>query len=158
MILSTIYTGNQLEGTVSGGTAGYTYIWTLNGVSVSTNDVFTPSQNGDYILTVTDANGCIISSDPVNVNNISTGVSEILTEKLVVYPNPFRLKTTINLLDNCVVNNISLFDPQGRKVKDFSHKIKSDKIELEKGNLQDGIYLLIIETNNYISKSKLIIE
>ena len=50
----------------------YTYIWSLNGVNVNTTDVFTPSQNGDYILTVTDANGCIISSDPVNVNNIST--------------------------------------------------------------------------------------
>ena len=158
MLLSAIYTGNQLEGTVSGGTAGYTYIWSLNGVNVNTTDVFTPSQNGDYVLTVTDANGCVISSDPVNVNNISTGISEILTEKLVVYPNPFKFKTTINLIDNSVVNNISLFDPQGRKVKDFSHDIKSDKIELEKGNLQEGIYLLIIETNNYISKSKLIIE
>ena len=57
MLLSAIYTGNQLEGTVSGGTAGYTYIWSLNGVNVNTTDVFTPSQNGDYVLTVTDANG-----------------------------------------------------------------------------------------------------
>ena len=51
-----------------------------------------------------------------------------------------------------------MFDPQGRKVKDFTHKVTSDKIEIEKGNLQNGIYLLIIETNNYVSKSKLIIE
>ena len=158
MILSATFTGSQLEGAVSGGTAGYTYDWTLNGVSVSTTDVFTPSQNGDYLLTVTDANGCIVSSDPVNVNNISTGISDVLKEKLVVYPNPFTSKTTINLLDNSVVKNVSLFDPQGRKVKDFSHNIKSDKIEVEKGILQNGIYLLIIETNNYISKSKLIIE
>ena len=92
------------------------------------------------------------------MNNISTGISDILTEKLIVYPNPFTNKTTINLLDNSTVKNVSLFDPQGRKVKDFTHNINIDKIEVEKENLQNGIYLLIIETNNYISKSKLIIE
>ena len=56
------------------------------------------------------------------------------------------------------MNNISLFDPHGRKVKESSHRFDEDKIEIEKENLQHGIYLLIIETNNYISKSKLIIE
>ena len=77
-----IYTGSQLEGSVSGGT-GYTYNWFLNGVNVNTTDVFSPSQNGDYVLTVTDVfNGCTITSDPVNVNNVSTGISEIHTEKL----------------------------------------------------------------------------
>ena len=158
ILLSATYTGTQLEGTVSGGTPNYTYNWTLNGITVSTTDIFTPSQNGDYNLTVTDSNGCVGSADPVNVSNIQVGISDLLTNKLVVYPNPFTNKTTINLLDNSVVNNISLFDPQGRMVKDFTHRISSDKIEIEKGNLQNGIYLLIIESNNYISKSKLIIE
>ena len=137
---------------------GYSYNWTLNGVSVNTSSFFTPTQNGNYIFTVTDANGCVVSSDPVSVTNISTGISDVLTEKLVVYPNPFNTKTVVNLLDNSTINNISLFDPQGRKIKDFTHRVTSDEIEIEKGNLQRGIYLLIIETNNYISKSKLIIE
>lgn len=158
LIITATLNGTQLEGTISGGTAGYLYNWTLNGVSVSTSVFFTPTQNGDYTLTITDANGCVVSSDPVNVSNIQVGILDILTEKLMVYPNPFTTKTTINLLDNSVVKNISLYDPQGRKVKDFTHTVKSDKIEVEKGNLQNGIYLLIIETNNYISKSKLIIE
>ena len=156
--LSVTYNGTQLEGIASGGTPNYTYNWTLNGVTVSVSDVFTPSQNGDYTLIVTDNNGCVITADPVNVSNIQVGISDILTEKLMVYPNPFSNKTTINLLDNSVVNNISLFDPQGRRVKDFTHNVSSDKIEIEKGTLKKGIYLLIIETNNYISKSKLIIE
>ena len=158
IIISATQNGNQLESTVNGGTPGYSYNWTLNGVSVNTSAFFTPTQNGNYIFTVTDANGCVVSSDPVSVTNISTGISDILTEKLAVYPNPFNTKTVINLLDNSKIKNISLFDPQGRKVKDFTHRINSDKIEIKKGNLQNGIYLLIIETNNYVSKSKLIIE
>ena len=158
LLVSAILNGTQLEGTASGGISGYSYNWTLNSISVSTSANFSPIQNGNYILTVTDANGCIVSSDPVSVTNIPTGVNDILTEKLIVYPNPFNTKTVVNLLDNSKVSNISLFDPQGRKVKDFTHRVTSNKIEIEKGNLQNGIYLLIIETNNYVSKSKLIIE
>ena len=60
----------------------YTYEWFLNGITVSTSDIFTPSQNGDYTLTVTDANGCTTTSDPINVNNISTSVSSLLTKNL----------------------------------------------------------------------------
>ena len=158
IVLSATYNGTQLEGNASGGTPNYTYNWTLNGVTVSVSDVFTPSQNGDYTLIVTDNNGCVITADPVNVSNIQVGISDILTEKLMVYPNPFSNKTTINLLDNSVVNNISLFDPQARKVKDFTYNINSNMIVIEKGTLKKGIYLLLIETENYISKSKLIIE
>ena len=110
---------------INGGTPGYTYEWFLNGISVSTSDLFSPSQNGDYTLTVTDANGCTITSDPVNVNNVSTGVSSLLTKKLVIYPNPFNTATTINLLDNSKLSRISLYDPQGRKVKEFNHHIYS---------------------------------
>ena len=158
IIVSVTQNGNQLQSTVSGGTPGYSYNWILGGVSVSTTVNFIPTQTGIYILTVTDTNGCVVSSNPVNVTNISTGISDILTAKLVVYPNPFNTKTVVNLLDYSRVKNISLFDPQGRKVKDFTHKVTSNKIEIEKGNLQNGIYLLIVETNNYVSKSKLIIE
>ena len=158
LIITSTYSGNQLEGYANGGTPAYTYEWFLNGITVSTSDIFTPSQNGDYTLTVTDANGCTTTSDPVNVNNISTSVSSLLTKKLVIFPNPFKTATTINLLDNSKLTRISLYDPQGRKVREFDHHIDSDKIIIEKGSLQNGVYLLIIETNNYISKSKLILE
>ncbi|MBT6013457.1 MAG: T9SS type A sorting domain-containing protein, partial [Flavobacteriales bacterium] len=53
---------------------------------------------------------------------------------------------------------ISLFDPSGRKLKDFTHNTNADKVVIEKGNLKKGIYLLLIQTEKYISKSKLIIE
>lgn len=158
IIISATQNGFQLEGIVSGGTPGYAYNWILNGISVNTSAFFTPTQNGSYTLTVTDVNGCSSISDPVNVTNISTGISNLLTKKLVIYPNPFSEKTTLHLLDNSNIKNISLFDPSGRLIKDFTHNIYSEKIIIEKGNLESGIYLLIVETNNYISKSKLIIK
>ena len=148
----------DLEANIMGGTPNYTYQWLFANIVVGTNATYTPIQNGDYYVIVTDANGCIDTSLIFNVTNVTSGINEQLSSSLMVYPNPFSQNTTINLLDHSSVRNISLFDPQGRKVKDFTHKVTSDKIEIEKGNLQNGIYLLIIETNNYVSKSKLIIE
>ena len=149
----------DLESNVMGGTPNYTYNWTFNGVSVGTASTYTPTQNGDYTLMVTDSNGCTITTDPFSVTNIVSGIMDILNNKFMVYPNPFSEKTTVKLLSSTDrIVEISLFDPSGRKVKDFTHNSNSDKVIVEKGNLKKGIYLLVIQTENYISKSKLIIE
>jgi len=149
----------DLESSVNGGIPNYTYNWSFNGVSVGLNSTYTPAQNGNYTLTVTDSNGCTITTDPFSVTNIVSGIMSVLNNKLMVYPNPFSERTTIQLLNSSDrIIETSLFDPQGRKVKDFTHKISSDKVTVEKENLKEGIYLLVIQTENYISKSKLIIK
>ena len=52
---------NQLIGVVSGGSPSYTYEWQLNNQTVSTSSSMTAQQTGYYVLTVTDANGCVES-------------------------------------------------------------------------------------------------
>ena len=44
--------------TASGGTAGYTYLW--DDASAQTTSTATGLAPGDYMVTVTDANGCIV--------------------------------------------------------------------------------------------------
>ena len=111
------------------------------------------------MVVITDANGCIDSSEVYSVTNIPSSISEYLTDKLMIYPNPFSQNTTINLLSpHDVLIGISLYDPTGRKVKDLNISKKKQSIILEKGNLAEGMYMLVIQTNNYISKSKLIIR
>ena len=67
IIVSVTQNGNQLQSTVNGGTPGYSYNWTLAGLSVATTANFIPTQIGSYILTITDTNGCVASSNPVNI-------------------------------------------------------------------------------------------
>ena len=77
----------------------------------------------------------------------------------MVYPNPFSQNTTINLLSpHDVLLSVSLYEPTGRKVKDLNISKQKQSIILEKGNLAEGMYMLVVQTNNYISKSKLIIR
>ncbi len=51
----------SLSSTVSGGSPGYTYLWTPGGVNSSTIGL-APTTTGQYTLLATDSRGCVISS------------------------------------------------------------------------------------------------
>ena len=69
------------------------------------------------------------------------------------------INSTINLLStHDVLIGVSLYDPTGRKVKNLNISKQKQSIILEKGNLAGGMYMLVVQTNNYISKSKLVIR
>jgi hypothetical protein len=77
----------------------------------------------------------------------------------MIYPNPFTDKTTLQLLNpSNKLLALSLFDQTGRKIKDFSFSNDRNTIVIERKNLAKGIYMLMIRTQNYTSKSKLIIK
>ncbi|MEC9208826.1 MAG: choice-of-anchor L domain-containing protein [Bacteroidota bacterium] len=153
------YNGVSLSSNASGGTPSYTYSWLFNNVIIGNTMNYSPIQNGDYICIVIDANGCTDTSDIINVNNLATGINELFNTSLVIYPNPFTTRTTIKLLDsNDVLNNISLFDYAGRKVKTMNVNSENNIITLEKGDLTKGIYMLFIQTDNFTSTSKLLIH
>ena len=158
LIITASQNGMQLEGIVNGGTPGYLYDWTLNGISVNNTAFFTPSQNGTYVLNITDANGCTAISDPINVNNIPSSLYHLSYQELSIIPNPISTFGEINLIGNEKVKNISIFDISSRMVKNINYSIFSDKILINKGRLNNGIYMLTIITDQYVSKIKLIIE
>ncbi len=142
-----------------GGTPNYTYQWIFSAVVVGTNATYTPSQNGNYYVIVTDANGCTDTSTIFTVSNVVSGISEYFSENLVVYPNPFSQSTTIQLLsENDKLLGLSIFDASGRKIKDLITSVSDNIIVIERGNLAKGMYLLVVRTENYISKSKLVVE
>ena len=104
-------------------------------------------------------NGCIDTSTIFTVTNIVSGISEHFSTNLLLFPNPFSEKTTIKLLNpKDVVLELSLFSPTGKKVRDFNTSSSDNSIVTDRGNLAQGIYMLLIRTENYTSKSKLIIK
>jgi PKD repeat protein/photosystem II stability/assembly factor-like uncharacterized protein len=99
---SVTQSGNTLTSTVT----GTSYQWYLNGnpISGATSQSYTATQNGDYSVTVTDANGCTsASSAPLTVT--VTGVDELAAaSSFSVYPNPneglFEVSFTITQQDD----------------------------------------------------------
>ena len=149
----------DLEANAIGGTPNFTYQWLFANVVVGTNATYTPGQNGNYILVITDINGCSDTSQAFSVTNVISGIGEYLSNHLLIYPNPFTEKTTIKLLHpNNKVFGIALFSPTGQRVKEFNASLSENTIIIERENLTKGVYILFIRTENYTSRNKLIIE
>jgi gliding motility-associated-like protein len=63
----------QTKANVTGGFLPYIYNWSAGTPSVSDNSIMTSNQNGSYILTITDAKGCITTkSFLVDIPSIGT--------------------------------------------------------------------------------------
>ena len=128
-----------------------TYQWYLNGEQISgaTNQVYTPTVSGIYLVRVTDANGCAFYySDDIDFT-ISGGGSSGINEKtanldIVFYPNP--TEGIISFNDETIKGDnyeISVLDASG---KVLLSKNNVNKIDLSQ--LSQGFYTVRITTVN----------
>lgn len=109
---------------------------------------------------ITDADPTSVNSgwyiDDISFNNI-TRVNENLQEKIKIYPNPTSDKAIIDLSEPDMTGyNLSVFNLSGKKVLEMD-KIASDKIEMGKGNLPAGIYIIELKGNK-VYRNKIIIR
>lgn len=86
-----------------------------------------------------------------NSIEFESGFNEIL-----VYPNPFTESAVIDI--NCLNCTLEIYNIQGILIKTISNT-NSDKVVIEKGNMSNGLYFIIVKNNTeVISKGKFIIE
>lgn len=137
--------------TVSGTTitalqSGATYQWLdcTNGNTIingENNQSFTPLQNGDYAVEITDGS-CVDTSACISI--LSTDIKNTyLDEGIFIYPNP--VKERLHLSINEQVEMIQIIDMYGELIQE--EKELSFSVE----NLSSGVYILVINTINGIS-------
>jgi len=83
----------------------------------------------------------------VGMANPTSGIANISKPRILIYPNPSSQKVLIDLTGTNL-RNIQLFTIDGALVKDI--EVTSQKMEIEKGSLQNGMYLL--KAGNITSK------
>ena len=136
----------------NGGTPPYSYDWD-NGATTAINDGLF---QGDYTLTLSDANGC------TTVTTYSVGgsvdVNESFSNKFIgkVYPNPSNGKFQLHLLNiNEGSYTIGLTNTIGQILNSQSIEIISNemKIEFNSEGFAKGIYLLNVSENGLLLKS-----
>lgn len=139
------FSDGEIDITVSGGTAGYTYLWSPNG---EVTDDITGLVAGNYSVTVTDANSCT-NDKSFNVDLI-TSIEQFSNSNLFkLFPNPAVSKFSVE--SSLDVENIQLFNSNGELVK------ASNNLSFDLSDVSEGIYLVQVTTSNGIVRSERLI-
>ncbi len=117
-----------------------TFQWLLNGnvIDGATSGTYTATENGNYNVIITDANGCSNTSDAFAY--ISTGIVQVDTNDFAAYPNPTSGPVNLKLPVLAHGARISVLDATGRTVLDRS--ITSGNTTLDLQEQQAGLYFV----------------
>lgn len=93
----------------------------------------------------------------LNSNNfkveVSTGINELNSDNISVYPNPTNDILNLSFNQNTTVEQITIADLQG-KVVYYSNTMKKGSTKINISDLANGLYMLTIQTNNGVNVHK----
>jgi len=139
---------------------GTTYQWIdcINGDTIlpgDTNRTIVPRRNGGYAVVMT-SGSCVDTSGCYNVQWIIPGFNEHENGlKYRMYPNPTR--DMVNIEFDAMVGDaiIRVYDIRGRLVKSLENN-QSQEVQFSTINMEQGVYIVEIVTENGLSQSRLI--
>lgn len=113
----------------------------------------TATQNGAYMVEVTDGNGCKNRSQVVFINTIGIPGVNGNEAEVLLYPNPTRDRITIESKGLLHLKRISIINGMGSLV--YASELKNDREQVVLGHLAAGIYTVQILTDKGISIRRL---
>jgi len=128
------------------------YQWLRNGADVSsaTTQSITITQNGNYSVVVTNANGCSDTSAVLSVTTL--GVQDITSACGVkLYPNPNNGSFILEFADD-VVRDVDITDAVGRIVMVSAKVSRQQNFNLEQ--LATGVYIVRINQQGQVHSLK----
>jgi hypothetical protein len=91
------------------------------------------------------------------VHSTSTGVEDISSVSLKIYPNPFKNKTRLEWGNDEHENfTINLIDINGRLISTW--QTTDSNLLIDRGHLVSGVYLLQLKSASQTMQQKLTIE
>lgn len=124
-----------------GGTPPYSYQWIGPGGFLSSEEDIFDLEGGFYSLQITDANGCQVILDSLEILDFTVGVKDLPALNVIVYPNP--ASTQIHLsLDTGNGFEVRLLDATGR-----IHFAEKNSRVVHVGHLPSGVYFLSVTSD-----------
>jgi hypothetical protein len=144
---------------VAGGTGQYAYTWSRNGQVVATGaEDLTNAPAGDYVLSVTDANGCttefaITLTETVSNQDVA---ASFFTE---VYPNPAKDRTVLRVaFPQARTLYLTLTDATGRVLNTWTERnVTEQNIPVDLKDLPAATYQLRIVTGFETLTEKIVV-
>lgn len=141
----------------SGGTIPYTYSWS-NG---STDSLITGLTSGFYIVTVSDANGCMsIIADSVGFD-VGIGFDSQKNNFINMYPNPVNTILTISIENqNHGELVINIYNILGNLIfsQNLTQTQETHYIDFEQLGCREGMYFIHLQTQNYVEVRKVVLS
>lgn len=148
---------NTLSVAATGGSGSYSYSWTPAANlddPTSQTPVFTPDAAGEFTYTVIVDDGNETVSESVSFIVIdNSGVDEIGSGKVSVYPNPASSVININGLNDFSNLNVKIVNIHGQIVK-----IVDNSLEINVKDVEQGVYFLNIDCDGNKIIRKIVLE
>lgn len=134
---------NLSNGTLVSSETADNYQWYIDGVDIINSNSISqiPSQNGNYIVENTYANGCTQASAPYILNNLGLESEKVY---VTVYPNPVTDVLAIYLTQG-EIKSLSIYDVAGRLI--YLEQEVENKIEINTVDWEKGVYIIRVNTN-----------
>ncbi|PCH92534.1 MAG: hypothetical protein COB85_08045, partial [Bacteroidetes bacterium] len=147
----------DITATPSGGTGSYTYTW--SDTNSQTSQMAAGLCPGDYLVTVTDANGCTVTAS----DSVSTliGIYELnKVAGIKVYPNPADNFISIEVsLSDISAGEIQLYNVHGEMIYRQSVGYgQNSTYVIDLSEYSNGIYFIKLETQHISIVKKVIIN
>ncbi len=97
----------------------------------------------------------VFMTDDITISTVPSSIEEgPQANEFSIYPNPAQ--NFVNVSSNGTMNSVKVVNLTGQVV--YSSVVNGQEIQINTGNMAEGMYLLQIETENGTSSQKLIIE
>lgn len=135
------------------------YQWYLNGDLVGTGLTYEATESGTYQIFFTDQNGCLITSEEIEVNLSSINEIEGLSQ-IEITPNPFESNFKLKLSTNHSLNlTMKILDISGKMIMQEQFQVNGIlEKQINLSGFSSGVYLLYLETEEGKAVQRLIKE
>ena len=144
---------------ISGGTGDYDYLWTGPDGFVSVEEDIVNLIAGEYTLTVTDANGCEVVSEPITVDEMTAVTEPDWANELRIYPNPVQSVLFVKL--ESTVNrplSLQIINAQGQLTQDIDNQYYTNILRVDMRNTPAGLYWIKLQIEDEIVVRKVVIK
>jgi hypothetical protein len=159
---STTMTSNDgsAEVTIEGGVGGYLYAWELNGIIISTDEDLTNAAPGDYLLTVTDDNGCVVVSNVITIEATTSVLDPSLDKHITMMPNPTDGMFMINLeLPQVSEVQVRIYDITGKEILTSpKQSVFKNQLEFNLSSFTDGVYIVKITVDDAVLAKRIVLQ
>ena len=141
----------SIDLTVTGGTMPYSFSWTNGAPAVEDP---TGLAGGLYDVTVTDANGCIMTG--TYIVNSQVGINELSELQFALFPNPNTGTFEIVVDPSVGTSNVEILNSLGQVI--YTKEIVSSNHTVELPSVEAGIYFVRLYNSDASNVARVLIK